>query len=250
MSTTILPWMKGLASARLLREAGCKLRYGTSNPKAGVATSWGCRTAPPWADRMKWINHPSGVRHVSDKLAWSQLGLGPESTTSIVTAKQWASEVGEKVVCRTVLNGRSGEGIVIARNAEQVVDAPLYTQYFKKDREYRVVFSPVTGVVYKASKRLRPNTELERDALLVRTLANGFTYQVEHELLPLAVCCVIRVVGAQLSEQCGLNLLAYDVAYNSGEDRAVVIEANTAWGMNEYSAELTAAAMVSIGEML
>ncbi len=42
------------------------------------------------------------------------------------------------IVCRTRTTGHDGEGIVIADNADQMVDARLYTQLVDKTAEYRV----------------------------------------------------------------------------------------------------------------
>jgi hypothetical protein len=41
------------------------------------------------------------------------------------------------IVCRTILNGHSGAGIVIANNRGEIVNAPLYVKYMKKRDEYR-----------------------------------------------------------------------------------------------------------------
>src|SRR3546814_3666736 len=42
------------------------------------------------------------------------------------------------IVCRTVLSGHSGVGIVIADNRDDLVPANLYVKYVKKKEEYRV----------------------------------------------------------------------------------------------------------------
>ncbi len=249
MSIVLYPYKKGLNSTKQLREAGCKVRYATSCPKQGVAMSWGNSVAPPWVDKMKWINHPSGISLVSNKLNWVEEGLGPEYTTDPQEAKEWASVKGEKVMCRTVIDGSGGEGIVVARNPDQVVLAPLYTRYFRKTREYRVVYSQATGVVYAASKRLRTNISLDRDSLLIRTKDNGFVYQMEYDVLPDPVLIVLAFAGIWLSHS-GLSLLGYDVAYNEEEGTACIIEANSAFGLNEYSAQLVYDAMSDIAEEL
>jgi hypothetical protein len=155
---------------------------------------------------------------------------------------------GNKVLCRTILNGSGGSGIVVARNPDQVVDAPLYSVYFRKNREYRIVFGHECGVVYVWSKRRPENYDGDRDDMLVRTLDRGWVYQREHEyparMLGEVEYCASRLGGL------GLNLLAYDVAYNSETDTACVIEANTAWGLNETTAELTYEAMLDVADAL
>lgn len=249
----IYPYKRGLKSTAILRDKGCKIRYGTSRVRRGVATSWGCSISPHWQHEVEWINDPSSVPWVSNKDIWATLceehGFGPVFTESMEEAQSWAEERGEKVLCRTILNGSRGRGIVVARNPDQVVPAPLYSLYFRKQREYRIIYSIPTGIVYAASKRLSTNTDLHRDSLLIRTAGNGFVYQLEHDYIPEAVRSEVRRAGDVL-DSIGLKLLAYDVAYNTDDNTACVIEANSAWGVNEHSAELSISAMKQIGETL
>jgi hypothetical protein len=234
----------------MLRDEGCSVRYLSSRVRRGTAIAWGNRVVPPWVDEVRWINHPTGIHLCADKLSWAQLGLGLEWTTDIGQAREWAAEEGGKVICRTILNGHGGTGIVIARNPSQVIEAPLYTKYFKKNREYRVVYNQAQGVVYVASKRLKTGTCLDRDSLLIRTKEKGFTYQIEtNDSIEEAVLSELRRVSYCLMAW-KLQLLAYDIAYNSETDQAVIIEANTAWGLNPYSAALTVAACDSIAERM
>lgn len=250
MSILLYPYKKGLNSTKHLREAGCKVRYATSRVRQGVAMAWGNSTPPAWSDRVRWINHPKGIPQVADKLRWAETGLGPEYTTDPEVAKEWASVKGEKVMCRTITNGSGGAGIVVARNPDQVVLAPFYTRYFRKTREYRVVYSEHTGVVYAASKRLRTNVSLDLDSLLIRTKDNGFVYQMEHDEIPQAVLSATWAASVVLSSPYyGLNLLGYDVAYNAETDEALVIEANSAFGLNEHSGQLVCDALEKLMEV-
>lgn len=244
----VYPYKKGLNSTARLRDAGCPIRYETSRVRGGVATSWGNSTLPPWWSNTRWINNPQAIPLVSNKLMWVQLDLGPNSTVEKTIAEQWARD-GHIVMCRTILNGSGGAGIVVARSAEEVVDAPLYTSYFKKQREYRVVFSHLLGCHYVASKRLRADTELDRDTRLIRTTDTGYVYQVEHDPLPTAVLDELMRASTVLHSH-GLNILGYDVAYNTETDTACIIEANSAFGLNDYSAPIVANAMEQLGELV
>ena len=251
MSIIIYPYKKGLNSTKQLREAGCKVRYDTSRVRQGVAIAWGNRTPPPWAAAVTWINDPASIHRVAYKLAWAEhcrnTGFGPKQTVDKEEAMSWADQRGEKVLCRTLLNASGGRGIEVARTADEVVDAPLYSRYFKKNREYRVIMDNKIGsVVYCASKR-RPNgVELEGDDALIRTLDRGYVYQTE-EIVPYPVLAACQDV-ASWATQYGLNLLAYDVGYNSEENTACVFEANTAPGLNVDSAPLVVAVMEEMGE--
>lgn len=245
----IFPYKKGLESTSLLKGAGATVLNKLSKPRRGrVCHSWGMREIPAWSNRVLWVNNPAAIPLVSNKLNWFRTGLGPESTESKEEAQAYAAIKGNKIVCRTKLEGCGGAGIVIARNAEQVVDAPVYTMYHKKSSEYRVMFSPSTGLVYAWSKRRPEGREFTKDELLIRTDSMGYVYQREREV-PLAVTLQLNKVGAEL-EKLGLNLGAYDVGYNKADDTAVVYEVNTAPGLNEDTAACTMRAIKMIGGYL
>lgn len=252
MKPIIYPYKVGLNSTRLLREAGCAVRYDTSRVRQGVAIAWGNRTPPPWSDRVTWINDPASLVRVSNKWRWAETcsyyGFGPTHTQHTDVAQSWAGVKGRKVLCRTLLNASRGRGIVVARNAEQVVDAPLYSVYFKKNQEYRVIMTGAGEVVYFASKRRPDGLEMDRDAKLIRTSDSGYVYQTE-ETIPYAVLEATKEAAVTLSTM-GLHLLAYDVGYNSEDNTACVFEANSAPGLNEDSAPLVVAAINNLGETL
>ncbi len=253
MSIIVYPYKKGLNSTRQLREGGCKVRYDTSRVRQGVAIAWGNRTPPPWAAAVKWINDPAFLFLVAYKKAWAthcgNMGFGPQYTFDKEEAMSWADERGQKVLCRTLLNASGGRGITVARSADEVVDAPLYSLYFPKNREYRIIMNGINGYeVYCASKRRPTGTEMDRDDLLIRTADRGYVYQTE-EIVPVPVIEACQNVAAWASDN-GLNLLAYDVGYNSEDDIACVFEANTAPGLNKDSAPLVVAAIQEIGEAL
>ena len=172
-------------------------------------------------------------------------------------ARAWASERGAKVVCRTVLDGHSGEGIVIARNPDQVVEAPLYSLYFNKVREFRVYVAAkvedgaVTrcSVPYVASKRNPSAAPVQdRDDLLIRSGTKGWVYQVEDNdsvddtgLGDVCLNFMDELVSAyhaadEYDRPHGW-LLALDVVQAASGDTKI-IEANMAPGLNEVTAPL------------
>ena len=134
---------------RLVRELGCRRikhrnsRFsGHRNP---YVINWGASELPAWGYRLGQmgciLNAPEAVERVSNKLvffhAMENLGLTPDWSSNKDGAIDLIEE-GHKVVCRTILNGHGGRGIVIASTAEELVDAPLYVQYMPKKYEYRV----------------------------------------------------------------------------------------------------------------
>ena len=131
------------------------------------------------------------------------------------------------VVCRTVLAGHSGDGIVIARTRGELAAASLYVKYVKKQDEYRVHVGrgaePVVIAVQRKARRLgheNPNWE-------VRNHDNGFVYARDGFVAPTAVIDAAK----EAFTVSGLDFGAVDVIYNHQQARAYVLEINTAPGL-------------------
>lgn len=134
------------------------------------------------------------------------------------------------IVCRTVLAGHSGEGIVIAQTPDDLVDAPLYVAYVKKQDEYRIHVGKsgdgvsIIAVQRKARRHDTPDSEVNWK---VRNHQNGFVY-VRQNVNPPA--CVLEVAKRAL-EVSGLDFGAGDVIYNAQQEKAYVLEINCAPGI-------------------
>ena len=144
----IYPYKMGSKSAKALQEGLSSLGIRTLRvypnrnyrPRPDdYIINWGMSTVPSWYVRM--ANEIYAVRRACDK----RLSLDKFYTSSVPTvewtesketAKEWATS--SNVYCRTVVNGRSGQGIVVASTPEEVVDAPLYTKGVDVAAEYRV----------------------------------------------------------------------------------------------------------------
>ena len=129
---------------------------------------------------------------------------------------------GDTIVCRTILNGSCGKGIVIAKTLEELVDAPLYVKYVPKKEEYRVhvAFGHVIAIQRKA-RRL----ECENPNWQIRNHENGFVFvhiEPMGNLEDLAVGAV---------EALGLKIGAVDIIWNEKNDEFYVLEVNTSPGL-------------------
>src|SRR5690606_3093878 len=140
-------------------------------------------------------------------------------------AEAWLNGGNTTIVCRTVLNGHSGQGIVLASKPEELVDAPLYTVYVKKDQEYRLHVSgdKVFFVQRKARKREVPDDQVNWQ---IRNHQNGFIYanqdvQVSDEMKNTAIAAVAAL---------GLDFGAVDMLTTKKGDHCV-LEVNTACGL-------------------
>lgn len=230
----LYPYNSGSASAKALAQAlGIKrLKREGKAIKAKVLVNWGCSQIHrqiAWAD--SYLNSSYAVAVAANKLQAFKALSGhspiPEFTEARVEASKWLAE-GCTVVCRTVLNGHSGQGIVIAEEEEQLVDAPLYVKYVKKAAEYRVhVFGDKTIHVQKKVVR---QGEQPKD-WKVRNLGNGYIFQSEGVGIDLAG----HVIAITAVKALGLNFGAVDLIYNERSNQFYVLEVNTAPGLGNQS---------------
>lgn len=183
-----------------------------------------------WLVRPDRIGHrtPFMLRSGTDKLTQLQrfenAGVAhPIYTTDRRVAVSWLPDT--PVVCRTVLHGSQGVGIIIGEDERSVVDAPLYTQYFKKKREYRV--HVLNGeVIDVQEKRARAGFDGKRDTR-IRNLANGYVFCRDAIVEPAG----LRELAIRATQSLDYALGAVDIAYNEHHDNLVVFEVNSNPGM-------------------
>lgn len=246
MSFKVIPYRQGSAGARELAQAlgGRVLRLEGSRYRGrqgDVVINWGKTDGHPLLDRA--LNGRS-IRAVSNKLEFFRTVHGvspdiiPEFWTDRNSIPDTAFEPNRRgpgrVVCRTVLAGHSGEGIVIATTREELVPARLYTKYIPKQAEYRIHVGKlvnddgetVTTVI--SQQRKARNREHQNPNWSVRNLANGFIYARADVNPPR---CVIDV-ACRAFDCFPLDFGGIDVVYNAREDRAYVLEINTAPGIS------------------
>jgi glutathione synthase/RimK-type ligase-like ATP-grasp enzyme len=204
------------------------------NPRNKIVINWGCHGQVPSDDTTRVINNPINVGLASDKLVYFCYLWSHESpldtpgeylleyTECMDEAKEWVKD-GHKVVCRTIINGHEGKGIVIAETEDEVVNAPLYTKYMKKKHEYRV--HVMGGRVIDIQRKAKRNGVPPHP---IRNTANGYVFSRNNiGEVPLKVYdAAITIVDAL-----GLDFGGADVIYNEHYDTAKVVEVNTAPGI-------------------
>lgn len=249
MRYRVIPWKQGSRSAKALADAlGGKVLKLTGSTfvrrPSDVLINYG-NSNPPYTEGV--LNgYPTALSRATNKLAFFE-GVSQTSAYNHLP-KHWTSR-GDipadayPVVCRTILSGHSGAGIVIASDPESVVDASLYVQYRKKSQEYRVhVFKEKvfvgaddhgdnTGFEFRYHTVLVQKKIKKPDAEVldwrVRNLHNGFIYQKNNVQAPDKVLTAAKEVFAMT----GLDFGAVDVIFNGHEDKAYVLEVNTAPGL-------------------
>lgn len=213
-----------------------RIKHGNSKFRGGMGKAlinWGSGKLPDQAMACeKILNHPNAIIKASNKLKsfelFKEAGVTiPPFFTDYSDAKDWMIDHEWAIVCRTVLNGHSGAGIVIAETVDELVAAPLYTAYIKKQEEYRyhVFMGQVVDIQRKARKRDVPDDAVNWQ---VRNLDGGFIFAREGVVAsPVASEEAIKAVAAL-----GLDFGAVDLIYNAREDKYYVLECNTAPGLS------------------
>lgn len=200
--------------------------------------NWGSSRIPENVATSNIINSPEAVEIASNKLrtfsTWESSSLlGDSYKIAFGTTISWARAQlagGHTVVARTILNGHSGNGIVIMDPEDTEthnVAAPLYVRYIPKKVEFRVhvFFSQIIDVQRKGlAEEFQGRTDINWQ---VRNLANGFIYAREGASIPQhAQTMAINAVNAL-----GLDFGAVDIIYNERRGGYYPLEVNTAPGL-------------------
>lgn len=205
-----------------------------------MVINWGSTKVPSNIVQAGTIlNHPSVVRRVSNKLSFFEdVKAGgpriPEYTRSAVDAMKWVKD-GNEVLGRAKLSGKGGDGIIFGsdRNTfEDFLDCQLFVMYKRKKDEYRVHFFK-DKMIDVQQKMLRKHDDQGNPVdpktvdFRIRNLNNGFIF-ARNDIKPPADVIKQAELAFKAS---GLDFGAIDVIYNSKEERAYVLEINTAPGM-------------------
>jgi glutathione synthase/RimK-type ligase-like ATP-grasp enzyme len=247
MAIKVFPYRAGsrgakeLADAcggRVLKRAGSKYRFRDGD----LVINWGASDCP--FNGRGVANQPAAIDPASNKLkCFNLMKDAGVSVPRFWTRKEDIPDDAFPIMCRTKLQAHSGEGIVVAERRDQLVNAPLYTQYVKKKHEYRVHAIRVPGKLTQVAlvQRKAKKNGVEDANFMVRNLANGFVY-VWDENTP--KCVLDEAVKAL--EATELAFGAIDVIYNQANDKAYVLEINTAPGLEGRTAQAYAEVFMEI----
>lgn len=267
----VYPYKQGSASARAIAASlGGKVLFTDDNRRLyrprpeDVVVNWGASDMPMTmngAPILNCLNKPEHVARASNKLRTFESlpeAIVPPFTKDRSVAQQWFDE-DKGVVARTRLTAKGGEGILMYFREDgncstnDIVAAPLYTQYIKKRAEFRIhlikhprYVLPVIFDVQQKRKRRNDEEECEVDCDLantdeqtaltrqrIRNYDNGWVFTREDVVVPDAVYDV-AVTAFAVSE---LDFGAIDVVFNEYHNRAYVLEINTAPGLEGTTLE-------------
>lgn len=239
----IIPYRQGSGGAKALAEAlgGKVLKLVDSKFKAkhtDIIINWGNTEGHDGIeahdDVASFFNSPFAIKNASNKLNFFTLMKTTENGDIIPRFWVKQEDIPDDtfpIVCRTVLAGHSGDGIVIASDRSGLVPAPLYVQYMKKQDEYRIHVGK--GGVLISVQRKAKRHDAENVNWQVRNHANGFVYVRQNVNPPQAV----TEKAKKALEATGLDFGAVDVIWNAHQEKAYVLEINTAPGLEGQTVE-------------
>jgi hypothetical protein len=170
----------------------------------------------------------------------------PRFTTDTEQALRWISE-GVPMLGRLKLEGMSGDGIVFFTNEtgpdEAWLSAKMYVEYIKKMHEFRVhvAFGKIIDIQKKVLRKHDQNGAPIDPATVdfrIRNIKNGFIFQRHNIEVPADV----KEQALNAFRASRLDFGAFDVIYNKSQNKAYVLEVNTAPGLEGTTIENYAAA--------
>lgn len=252
MSLKLYAWNKNSeGAAELAAEMGIKrIKHEGSTFKGSLkhtVINWGSSSVPAEVAKCRVLNTPNTVVVCADKLKFFKKvddDLLPPWTTDFDTAVEWVGQ-GFTVCARTILNGHSAAGLVLMEKSDPstLTQAPLYTKYIPKKDEYRI--HVVKGNVIDVQKKTLKKEKAESGDEInwkIRNLDNGFIYQRENIVAPDNV----KAAAVEAVKQVGLDFGAVDVVLGTKDQKAYVLEINTAPGVTGTTCANYAKALAAI----
>lgn len=239
------PYRQGSRSALALAEAlggrVLKLEGSKFVPRSSdLIINWGNGQAEkPWEHEV--LNNPYAVHLAANKLnAFVRFQTSGVPIPRFATSRERV-EWKTTTVVRHRLTGHSGAGIELVDKKEDLPNAPLYVEYIKKVDEYRVhvVGKSIIAVQRKARDREIPDNQVNWQ---IRNHANGFIFVREGFVTPESV----TDVALQAIESLGLDFGAVDIVWNEKEQKAYVLEINSAPGLEGQTIDNYATAFHNI----
>jgi hypothetical protein len=224
-----------------------RLRTGKFNKPGDVIVNWGNVGPIPNPKGCHILNKQEAVGYAINKKKTFEVLSAYDIDTVPWTANRAVAEewlkMGRTVVARKTLTGHEGAGIVIVEKVNELIQAPLYTLYINKVKEFRVHATPF-GVIDTQWKVHDPKLGPPKD-WKVRSYANGFIFQRKGIIAsPARDQLAIQTVRAL-----GLDFGGLDIIEDK-QGNFYVVEVNTAPGIEGTTVGLYGAALRQLGKRL
>lgn len=155
-----------------------RMRLGKLVKNIDTIINWGVSNSNKFLIDHVILNRPDSVAVTVNKLeSFKALTAANVMTvpwtTNILLAREWQA-AGQTIVCRKILTGSAGNGIIIISKNEELLEVPLYSRYIFKTKEFRV--HATTKKVLSTSRKIRdPNKQVT--SWKIRSHDNGFIFQ-------------------------------------------------------------------------
>lgn len=231
----VFPYNPGSQSARALANALGTIRVRENGRYRirpnDLVINWGNSERPRWMPiaTEQVLNKPVFVASAINKRMTFLLLEGhevpiPDWTDAYPLARQKFTDR-QLVVGRATISGHSGRGITIGTVANLPQNLPLYVEYIKKKKEFRVhVFNG--QVIDVQEKRKMRNFDGEINTQ-IRSHANGWVFCRDNIVEPRN----LRDIAVRAVAACDLYFGAVDIIWNERTDSCYVLEINTAPGL-------------------
>jgi len=231
MKLFIAPYKMGSESAKALAQAlNVKRIDGTKiMPFNTTIINWG-RDNLTLRNRggLRILNSNTSVALAKNKLytleTLQQHGVSiPDWTTSKHTVVDWLRNDGY-AYARRHLVGQQGSGIeIVTADVYEVPTCPLYTKAIHKAHEYRVHVAGGNVIDYSKKKRKAGSDS----SGLIKNSVNGWVFCRDGVDLPV----VVKDQALKALAAVGLDFGALDIVYKERDNKAYVLEINTAPGI-------------------
>ncbi len=187
------------------------------------------------------LNCPDAVLRAVNKKRSFEIWSGHHVSTvpwtaNKAVAKEWL-DAGNIVVARKILTGHEGHGIVIIEHGQPLIDAPLYTKYIGKIKEYRV--HATRDKAFATHMKIKdPKTKEPPKTWKVRSYANGFIFQRNN----VPASAARDALAIQAVATLGLDFGAVDIIEDK-HGKFYVLEVNTAPGIEGQTTSAYASAI-------
>lgn len=158
----------------------------------------------------------------------------PCFATTLAEAQQLASK---SIVVRALIDSSEGRGITICEKESLTQEAPLYTEYIPKKKEYRVHVLD-NKVIDTQEKRKKRGAEQKEHQ--VRNLANGYVF-CRDSIAPPDDCHTVALAAVSAL---GRTYGAVDIIWNEKRNKCYVLEVNSRPGMEGTTVDKYAQAIV------
>lgn len=180
----------------------------------------------PWHFYLPWGR---GLNKLEQLNALAVVARVPTWTTNRIQAEIWV-EKGKDVMARTLLNSSCGKGIVFCTR-NNVPEAPLYTLYIKKAREFRVHYFKGQFIHLQEKKLKEGGTHSK-----IRNHDNGYVFcTLELGEIPPDVYLQAQEAARRITPR---GFGAVDIIYNELQGSAYVLEVNSAPGLEGKTLEV------------